>query len=77
MLEILLQMSSDFFFWGFVKNYVSLVKTGNRASWEERIQEAAEQLRNMLQRAWLEVEYLLDVCRDPDGAHVETYSLIS
>jgi hypothetical protein len=55
------QMSSDFF----VKNYVYLVKIGNRAHSEERIQEAAEPLlRNVLQRAWLEVEYLLDVCRE-------------
>jgi hypothetical protein len=70
-------MSSDFFFWGFVRNYVYLLKIGNRAHSEGRIQEAAEQLlRNMLHRAWVEVEYLLDVCRDPAGAHVETYSFI-
>ena len=68
---VFLQMSSDLFFWGFVNNYVYIAKTGNRDHLEEIIQTAAL-LRNILQRAWLEVEYLMYVYRAPKVAHVGT-----
>ena len=59
------------------QNYVYMAKIRNLAHLKEKIQEAGEMLRDMLQSAWLEVEYLLDICRDLSSAHADTCSLIS
>jgi hypothetical protein len=68
-------MVPGFFCLGCAKNCVYIIKVRSLAHLKERIQEAAERvLRDMLQRAWLEVEYLLDICGDPNGALAGKYS---
>jgi hypothetical protein len=53
----------DFFFWGYVKNYMYMDKIQDLNHFKARIPEAVEQVtRDTLQCAWQEVEHQLDIC---------------
>jgi len=65
----------DFFFlWRYIKNIVYAEKIRNIQHLQDRITSATETVaRDMIQKAWQEIEFGLDVFRATDGAHIEMY----
>jgi hypothetical protein len=64
----------DFFLWGYVKKSVCGEKIGDLQHLRDRIATAiATVTPDIIQRAWHEIEYRLDVYRATNGAHIETY----
>jgi len=64
----------DFFLWGYIKNIVYAEKIRNIQNLQERITSIVETVtRDMNQRTWQEMEFLLDVSRATNGAHIEIY----
>jgi hypothetical protein len=64
----------DFFFWGYVKDFVYSTRVPDINNLRARIvEEIATITPDMLERTWTEVEYRLDIVRATQGAHVETY----
>jgi hypothetical protein len=62
----------DFLLWGFVKDRVYATPVPDIATLRTRIAAVLERVdAAMLQRVWIELEYLLDVLRPTKGAHVE------
>jgi hypothetical protein len=63
-----------FFFQGYVKNIVYQVKINCLQRLKARIRDAVATVRpNMLQAAWNQVEYHLDICCPTKGAQIEIY----
>jgi hypothetical protein len=63
----------DFFLWGYVKDHVYLPPLPINLP-ELRCSIVAAVLSitsDMLDRVWQELDYLLDVCRVMNGAHIE------
>ena len=63
----------DFFLWGFVKRLVYVLPISRDVDeLKAQITEAVANIDNaMLGRVWQELDYRLDVCRVPHGAHIE------
>jgi len=63
----------DIFLWGYVKNqvYIPPLHAGI-PELKVRIRTAIETVTaDMLQTVWNEIDYRVDVCRIPNGAHME------
>ena len=62
-----------FFLWGYVKDQVYVPPLpASISELEVRIRTAIETITaDMLQRAWIELGYRVDVCRITKGAHIE------
>ena len=66
----------NFFLWGYIKNIVYAENIGNIQHLQERITSVTVTVtvtRNMIQKTWQETEFLLDVSRATNGAHIEMY----
>ena len=64
----------DFFLWGYIKNIVYAEMIRNIQHLQERITSAIETVtRDMIQKAWQDIEFLLDVSRTTYDAHIEMY----
>jgi hypothetical protein len=62
----------DFYFWGYVKQYVYSVRINNIEHLKARITEAVHSVTpDVLRRVWQELEYQLDVCKATNGSHIE------
>jgi hypothetical protein len=60
--------------WGFEKYIAHGEKVQNVNGLRDGNVRAADSVTNeMLANTWRETEYRLDVCRDANGAHTETY----
>jgi hypothetical protein len=60
--------------WGYVKNCVYGENIRDLQHLQDRIATAiATVTPDIIQRAWHEIEYRLDICRAKNGAHIETY----
>ena len=59
---------------GYIKNFVYAEKIRNIQQLQERITSAIETVtRDMIQKTWQEIEFLLDVSRATNSAHIEKY----
>jgi len=59
---------------GYIKNIVYAEKIRNIHHLQERITSAIETVTgDMIQKTWQEIEFRLDISRDTNGAHIETY----
>jgi len=62
----------DFFLWGYIKNIVYAETVRNIQHLQDRITSAMETVtRDMIQKAWQEIEFSLDVSRATNIAHIE------
>ena len=64
----------DFFLWGYIKKIVYAAKIRNIQHLQDRIISAIETVtRDVIQKTWQEIEFLSDVSRATNGAHIEMY----
>jgi len=64
----------DFFLWGYVKDKVFSTPVPDITDLKARITDAfATITEDMLENAWREIDYRLDVLRATKGAHVKGY----
>ena len=63
-----------FFLWVYIKNIVYAEKIRNIQHLQDRIKSAIQTVtRDMIQKTWQEIEFLLDVSRATNGAHIGMY----
>jgi len=64
----------DFFLWEYIKNIVYAEKIRNIQHLQENITSAIETVtQDMIQKTWLEIEFILDISRATNSAHIEMY----
>jgi len=72
--HMLVTLDFDFFLWRYIKNIVYAERIRNIQHLQQRITSAVETVtRDMIQKAWQEIEFRLDVSRATNGAHIEMY----
>ena len=73
-LEAKISLHSIFSCGGYIKNIVYAEKIRNIQHLQDRITSAIETVtRDMIQKTWQAIEFLLDVSRATNGVHIEMY----